>query len=265
MRFIYSKIFAWLVGALLVAAVVVLLQTKGWFGPIQQFFLYLPRPVVTFSEKIISPIKGFVKNVYTIRAIVRENGELRRKVSSLEGWVVELNNMAQENELLKRELEFVQKSPLVLEPCTVLAQDPEGVTNTIVLNCGSGKGVRSGQAVMSDGKLVGKIFIVNNSTSTATLMTNSDFSVDAKLAGSDVSGIVKGSFGSGIYMDLISQTATVNRGDLLVTAGINEYIPKNILIGEVGDTVSVENDLFKKVTVKSSINFKNLDYVFVVK
>jgi rod shape-determining protein MreC len=265
MRFIYSKFFAWFVVALCIAAVSILMQTKGWFSPIQQFVLYLPRPVVTLSEKIIYPVKGFVKNVYTIRDIVRENNDLRRAVVLLEERMVEFNRTVEENALLKRELAFVEKSPLVLEPCTVLAQDPEGVTNTIVLNCGSSQGIRSGQAVVSDGVLVAKVFIVNNTTSTATLMTNSDFSVDARVSGTDVSGIVKGSFGSGITMDLISQTATVNPGDLVVTAGINEYIPKDVLIGEVGDIVSVPNDLFKKVTVRSPANYKNFDYVFVIK
>jgi rod shape-determining protein MreC len=122
-----------------------------------------------------------------------------------------------------------------------------------------------GQAVVSQGHLVGKVILANESSSTVLLITNAQSSVDAKLSKSGVEGIVKGSFGSGLFFDLVSQNTEINPGDLIVTAGIDSRVPKNILIGEAGDLLSNNNDLFKKRSVTSPIAFHDLDFVFVVK
>jgi len=57
----------------------------------------------------------------------------------------------------------------------------------------------------------------------------------------------------------------VEKGWLVVTAGINQLIPRNLLIGEVNEAVSSPNDLFKKATLFSPLNFSNLQFVVVVK
>lgn len=265
MRFIYSKVFAWFFAILCLTVVIVFFRSQGWFSPVEKLLLYVPRPIARASTAIVYPIRNFIRNIYSITAIVRENGELENQVARLQQEVVGLQHAESENESLKKELGFVEKAPYVLQPCTILALDPEGITNTMVLNCGSNKGIKPGQGVISNGFLVGKIFVAGNETATAKILTNSDLTVDAKLSKNETAGVVRGSFGSGVIMDLIAQTAEVSQGDLVVTAGINDLIPKNILVGEVGDTVSAGNDLFKKVTVRSSVNFKNLLYVFVAK
>lgn len=265
MRFIYSKIFLWFVAVLVLVGVVIMLQSRGWFGPLQKFILYLPRPIIQASRNVANPVANFFSNIYSIRSIIKENNTLHVRVSELQEEVAALHFVRSENEALKSELGFVSRAPFILEPCTVLAQDPEGVTNTAVLNCGSAKGIRSGQAVVVGGYLVGKVFIVNPSTSTVRLITHPDLSLDAKISANNVAGLVKGSFGSGAVMDLISQTATVKTGDLVVSAGINELVPKDVLIGAVAEVVSGENDLFKKVTLTSPVHFNDLRYVFVIK
>ncbi len=68
-----------------------------------------------------------------------------------------------------------------------------------------------------------------------------------------------------MVLDLVSQNADISSGDLIVTAGINSVIPKDILIGEVGQTLSGSNDLFKKMSISSPVRMRSVDYVFVVK
>lgn len=265
MRFIYSKVFIWFFAIVCLSTIIFAVRNTGLFGRVEKFFLLLPRPIIVGARSVVYPITGFVKHIYTVRSVILENAMLQNRVNSLEQQVAALASSKQENEVLKKELGFIQKPPYALQPCTVLAQDPEGVTNTMVLNCGTVLGVRTGQAVVSQGYLVGKVLVASEQTSTVKIISDPDLSIDAIVQTNTVTGVVKGSFSSGVFMDLISQNAEVHSGDLIVTAGINDLIPKNILVGEVGDTVSSANDLFKKVTVHSPINFKNLDYVFVVK
>ncbi|MCL5775333.1 MAG: rod shape-determining protein MreC, partial [Patescibacteria group bacterium] len=134
-----------------------------------------------------------------------------------------------------------------------------------ILNCGSADGVQEGQAVISQGYLVGKITYAGKTTSNALLAVSSKFSTDARLSQTNATALAVGSFGSGLILDQLAQTQNLQKGWQVVTAGINQRIPKNLLIGEVGDMLSSGSDLFKRASVVSPIDFDNLEFVFVVK
>jgi rod shape-determining protein MreC len=125
--------------------------------------------------------------------------------------------------------------------------------------------VDNGEAVISQGYLVGKIIYAGPRSSTALLITAADFSTDARVSQTDATALVAGSFGSGIILDQVRQTDDLQKGWLVVTAGVNAKIPKNILIGQVSDILSSDNDLFKRAALLSPIDFDNLQFVFVVK
>jgi cell shape-determining protein MreC len=112
---------------------------------------------------------------------------------------------------------------------------------------------------------VGKITYAGTRSSNALLAVSSSFSTDAKVSQSDQSAIVRGSFGSGLILDQVPQTVDLKKGLLVASAGINDRIPKNILIGEVSAVLSTNNDLFKKAALTSPVDFNNLEFVFVVK
>lgn len=265
MRFIYSKSFLFFAGTLVVIVIALAMQVSGWLQPVQYALLQAPRPVVSVVKAIAQPVYTFVKTLGSLRGLVNENNELRSRVTILQEQQVTFDTIKLENESLKNELKFVNQSPMQLEPCTVLSVDPQELSDAVVLNCGESNGIKEGQGVISSGYLIGKIVYVGSYTSTALLITNAQSSVDAKISKNGTEGVVKGSFGSGMVLDLVSQNAEVDPGDLIVTAGINSLIPKDILIGQVGQVLSGQNDLFKKMSISSPIRTRSVEYVFVVK
>jgi rod shape-determining protein MreC len=265
MRFIYTKTFIIFATVLVGIFIALVMQIKGWFSPIEYLLLQLPRPAITAVNAVIQPIATISSTLTHLPELVRENAMLQSKNTELTQQLVELEQLRVQNETLRSELGFVKKAPFSLEPCTVLSVDPQNTSDAIVLNCGEDTGIQPGQAVVSNGYLVAKIIHVGKFNSTAILITSSQSSVDAKSSRSDSEGVVKGSFGSGLVLDLVSQSADIKSGDLIVTAGINPQVPKNILIGYVDQVLSGDNDLFKRMTLVSPIKTYRLDYVFVVK
>ncbi len=265
MRFIYTKAFAMFASCLALLAVLVLLQVKGLLGPIRVAILEAPRPVTSLAGAAASPVKNFFLTIYQLKKISQENSRLRAQVSALEQNLAQYQEESRENQALRTELGFVKSSQMQLSSCTVLSENPFGLTDDIVLNCGSNDGVQLGQAVISQGYLVGKIIYAGSDSSTAQLITASDFSTDARVSETAATAIVTGSFNSGITLDQVPQTSDLRAGWLAVTAGINSQIPKNILIGQVSQILSSGNDLFKKAALTSPIDFNNLQFVFVVK
>lgn len=265
MRFIYTKPFAIFVTLLVSAAILTFFHSKGWLDPIQRAFLHIPRPIIYVVDRFSRPIKSFFINAYNLKQIANENAQLQSKVYSLQNRQVLFDELTRENDQLKKELQFVKASKLILQPCTVIGRSPVGIVDAITINCGQVEGAEVGHAVTSKGFLVGKITYVSKDFATAQLITNASFSTDAKLSQSGRLAVVRGSFNSGLILDQISQDEILQKGMLAVTAGVNEKIPKNILIGEIGEILSGPNDLFKKATLISPVDFGGLEFVFLVK
>jgi rod shape-determining protein MreC len=265
MKFIYTKTFGIFSACVVILALVVFLQVKGWVYPIKNLLLQFPRPIIYVTKSVTVPVRNFFATIYHLKKISQENAYLAQQVYTLQQDLVQNEQMVLENQALRKELGFAESSKQPLVPCTVLAKNPFGLTDALVLNCGSEQGVSQGQAVVSQGYLVGKIILADKKTSTALLATNAGFSTDAKLSKTGVGAVVRGSYGSGLMLDQLPQDAQIEKKWLIVTAGINDKIPKGILIGEVGDVFSNPNDLFKKVTLLSPIDLDSLEFVFVVK
>jgi len=264
MRFIYTRAFAFFSAFLVFVVIITFLQVMGFAAPIRAVFINAPRPVAYVFGGVSKPFKSFFSTIYGLKKIAQDNVALSSQVYSLQQQLASYNQAMRENQALKKELGFVQTSKSKNTPCTVLAENPLELTNTLVINCGKDEGVTEGQGVVSQGYLVGKVIYAGKDSSTVLLITSSQFSSDARLSRGGSTGVVAGSFGSGIVLDQISQNDTLTKGDLVVTAGINNQIPKDFLIGQVGDQLSSQNDLFKKATILSPIDFANLQFVFVV-
>jgi rod shape-determining protein MreC len=265
MRFIYTKTFVIFFICLCVLTGLIFLNSRGGLDQIKRFFLNLPKPLVKTASYVSSGGRGFFSALYNLKSLNKENIELRNKVADLQTQLVNMEADARDNKVLRASLGFVQQSEMELAPCEALSGNVLNLTDSITLNCGLDDGIKEGQAVLSQGYVVGKINYVGKNTSGALLATSSKFLTDARVSKSGQTGVAEGSFNSGIVLGQLPQSAALEKGWLVVTAGINSAIPKDLLIGEVGEVISAQNDLFKKASLITPVDFNNLQFVFVVK
>ena len=265
MRFIYTKAFAIFSVCLAVLVVFVFFQTRGWLDPIRSGILQSPRPVIALVRGVTLPVKIFFLTLYQLNQIAKENTVLRAQVTDLQQDLVQYQQEAKDNDALRKNLGFVQSTKFHLIACTVLSENAFGLSNSLILNCGKEDGVEAGLAVVSQGYLVGKVLYAGKNSSTVLLATASDFSTDARISQTSTNAVVKGSFGSGLILEQVPQTIDLQKDWLVVTAGIDQQVPKNILIGQVTNIISGSNDLFKRAALTSPVDFNNLGFVFAVK
>lgn len=265
MRFIYSRWFVIFFCSLVGVVILLFLQTRGLTEPVQRLILYAPKPLISSITFLAAPVRQFGSTITHLGRLSKQNIALEARLRSLEDQVVETNQLRRDNEVLRQELKFIQSTDAELVPCSVLSRDPEGLADTLVLSCNKKDGIAEGMAVIAAGRLAAKLVYVGQFSSTARLIIHDDSTVDARLSNNGGLGILRGSFRSGLILEQLSQNIEVKKGDLVVTAGINALIPKNIMIGEIGEIVSTPNDSFKRATIISPLEFKSLDYVFVEK
>lgn len=255
-------IFAILV---LLAFFLIFLNLKGGLKPAQSMAQQAPRPFVYIFSGIGNSVKSFFGYFGSVRKLNKENAQISEELHRLQQENIALEQYKVENQILKKELGYRETSPFQTISGTVIASDPTGFSQTITLNIGSNEGVRLGSAVLAQGVFVGRVNNVETFTSKVLLITDPQSTIQAQISGTTDSGIVRGSYGSGILLDTISQSVQVNKGDQVITAGSGTDIPRNILIGTIGEVQSQKNDLLQKASVISGADLKNLRFVSVIK
>ena len=64
-------------------------------------------------------------------------------------------------------------------------------------------------------------------------------------------------------MSQIDRQSTIKTGDTVFTSGENGK-GSNILIGEIGTTLTEDRDTYQTVEITPAVNFRNLSVVFVL-
>ncbi len=258
------KYLKYIFSMLVVVVVFLAMQIGGAAEVFDRALVVMPSVVAAPFRSVAVSVRTGFRNVFSLRTVYVENAELKKRTKELEVRLASLASVQQENETLRSTLGFVQSSPATLVPCTVSGRDPEGLTQTLLLACGSTQGVTVGHGVVVSGYLIGRVVLVTSSTATVRLITASTTTLDARVVSRKVTGVLKGSFGSGLLLDFVSQTEDVQAGDLVTTAGINEKIPPDVLIGPVAEVKKEKGALFSAITVASPIDLRDIRFVHVL-
>ncbi len=112
-----------------------------------------------------------------------------------------------------------------------LKYEPLGVPQRIVLDWGSGQGVKRGDVVMAGGALVGIITQVELGTSVCMTVFNSNFRAGVVDARSGVLGVYRG--GSVGSVEMIPNWEDVREGDTLLTSGLGGVFPPGVPVAVV--------------------------------
>ena len=249
-----------------IIAIILLLVTIPQTRQIMAYsFSYISSPIRrSISESSLSSNR-FFSGVREFVSLQKQNKELSKKIKDLNLDKSKLKELEIENENLKKQLGFIQEhKELSLIPAKIIGREPTSFLDYIIIDKGSDEGVREGNAVVSDGFLIGKISEVEKNQSRITLITSKDSIVQAMLQISRVRGVLKGGL-SGITMESIPQDVEVSNNENIITSGLGGDMMQGLSIGEVVSQQSSKAEIFKTLSVRSLVDFTKLELVFIIK
>lgn len=265
MRFLSRKNIK-LVSVVIVLVAVVIFSSRGADNPVKGTVLWATSPFLKTFHIFSGGIHGLFQFLGSIGELKDENERLVGENQELVAEIAKLKDIDGENELLRKEIDLVPRNKYDLEASFVVAQDSLGSTGAFLIDKGRNRGIREGMAVIvSKGILVGKVSEVFSDTAKVILVTDQSSAVNGEISGSGVRGIVKGTYGLGIMMDMISQAEIVQEGDTVITSGLGGDVPRGLYIGKIGEVGQSTDKLFQQATVFSSADLTSLRVVFVVK
>lgn len=178
-----------------------------------------------------------------------------------------LKDLQQQVNELQKQLDFKQSHPgLTVVTASVVGQDPNGIKRIFVINRGSNDGIQTGMAVISPDFFVGQITQVSPDQAQVTLAIDSSSRVGAMLESNNASGILFGQWQAGGQMELkyLDPSTKVSDGDVVVTSGRTERVPKGLVVGKVSDIHLDVAAAELNVDVTPLINLNSLRTVSVI-
>jgi len=216
-------------------------------------------------------IGGVVETVRQIQDLRGENARLRDQVDQLTLENVRLREEAIAARQAARLAAAAERIPYETVSAPVIARDPSGVLQTVLLGTGSDSGVRAGHIVVSEQGVVGRVSEVGPAYSKVLLVTDPASAVSALVQGSRATGIVRGQYGDTLVMEWILQTEKVEVGDVVITAGLalgdelRSLYPQGLVLGTVGALDRAENSAYKRAVLLPAVDLRRLEHVLIVK
>jgi rod shape-determining protein MreC len=134
----------------------------------------------------------------------------------------------------------------------------------VIIDRGSDDGIRYGMPVVTQQGLVGRIDAVTSGAARVQLITDPGSVINVKFQNQSEEAQVQGSVTGEVTLEMASQTAGINTGDILLTSGLGGNYPVDILVGQISSIEKTENNLFQSATIQPVVDFEGLRAVLVI-
>ncbi len=202
---------------------------------------------------------------YLIRMgeIYEENRRLYLMNIRLSLQVERLKDLKEENQRLRRMLNFKERAPLRLIPAEIIGRGPERAANSLIIDVGEREGIRRNQPVIVADGLVGKVIGVRKARSTVLLLLDPECKASSFVERSGVYSIMECD-GERCYLKGIPLYADVQEGDEVVTSGWGGIFPSGLKLGRVKRVSAEKPKLLKGVEIEPAVDFTGLKEVFLL-
>lgn len=240
-------------------------------------------PLVDAANTLVTPLQnGFTaiaewfndkQNYYKeTTGLEAENAALRQRIAKMEEEVRQAKEILDENERLRKLHNFrAQRRDLTdMEPCTVTEHMVTNWTSSLTLNKGVSMGIEVGDCVLDEtGCLVGVVSEAGLNWSTVLTVVDTDTSLGAKIFRTKDLCVAQGDFSlmgdRRLRLDYLPADSQLLAGDLVVTSGLGEYYPSDLVIGSVEEIQVDDSGSASYAILTPAVDVDALTEVFVLK
>lgn len=160
---------------------------------------------------------------------------------------------------------YIQQYEFV--PAQVLNNSINKQNNYLTLNAGRRHGISKEMAVVSTDGVVGVVKDVSDNFASVISVLNQNLHISAMLKKSGYFGSISWNGRNYQYVNMadLPNHILVDVGDTIITTGYSKMFPKAEVIGTVSEINESTSSDFMSLTVKLSVDFKNLSHVSVVR
>ncbi|NOY99027.1 MAG: rod shape-determining protein MreC [Chloroflexi bacterium] len=249
----------------LVVGGILALALGGYFGSASTWFDNSVVSAQTWVSTRYLAIQDFLTTPRDAVTLRQRNVELESEVSRLQTQIIELQQQITETQILAALVDFSHANPeSTYKAAAVIGRDPSPFLHYIIINRGSNDGIRRGMPVVTNQGLVGRVDAVIADAARVQLVTDPASAVNVRLQNAKTDAILIGSVTGDLALDMISQDATIEQGDVVLTSGLGGDYPPDLLVGQVLNVRKRDYELFQQASIQSVVDFARLEIVLVI-
>jgi rod shape-determining protein MreC len=260
-----GRIFSFVM-TMVIVALLIFFSAQGALGPLQSV-ISLP---LDFLQRIFGGVtrnaSTFVNDVANYQRLEQRNKDLEEAAAISQAELAQLREKALDYDRLAALLQYDRFGPEDHQyvTCNVIGVDSSGFVTAIRIDCGRRDGVERLDPVVTELGLVGRITELSATGAEVLLVTDPNSKVNARLQTTRADGVVIGQLGGDLVMSFIPIDAQVNEGDLVMTNGLGQTLPADLVVGKVLSVALAENELYQEARVRSLVDFDKLEIVQVI-
>jgi rod shape-determining protein MreC len=241
------------------------LQTRGYGAAARDFLTMVTTPVQTGLARASRATFGLWSTYLDWKNVRAENHRLREEVQQLRVRALRVDDTDVENQRLRRLLGLQERLPLTTLSGEIIGREWGGWIRSLTVNRGKGDNIPRLSAVISPDGLIGRIVDVRPGASIVQVLTDPASTVGAHVLRTRTPGIVEGDpRGTLRFKFMARDGASIQSGDVLVTAGQGGLFPRGIPIGTVRAIDNRGSALFHYAELAPAVDYARVDEVLLV-
>lgn len=254
---------------LLVVTIGLTINGRSSLSRVENLLGNMVRPVqqgLSAAADYISEKTYPIRNVFKL---AEENKALKEELLVLQKDLIEQTMLQEEYndlKLLRKSLNYAYRNNLNnFVTADVIARDAGNWYGMFVINAGKNDGITQHAMVFNEEGLIGQVFELGDDWAKVLVLIDIKGTVSFQILDENrnYDGVVNGTGIDYLKGYLFDPAADVREGDRIITSGLGVY-PKGVVIGTVIKVIEDQDTLLKQVTVTPSVNYKNIDRVFVI-
>lgn len=226
-------------------------------------------PLRTGASALTDQAEQLYSYVFEYEQLAAENAALREELSQIRDDSRDAASIKRENDRLRELLNLKkEREDFELLDAYIITWDSNDWSHAFTINRGSSAGIENGMcAITESGEVVGVVTETGSNYAVIKTILDSSLDISALIASSGYSGMVRGSYASGIQgmlrMDYLPSGAVIRNNDQVVTAGSTVY-PRNLILGYIVDAGMNDNGIAKYAILEPAADIDALEQVFII-
>ncbi len=249
---------------IIVVFVILFILLNVWCRVFRSFVLNITAPFLEGVTKTWHYFDTLKQEYYDLHRVKKENLNLKKELSQLQAKLVLCKELEKANQRLEKLLAFKKKLPYPVLGARVIGYTPPFCPAFIFIDRGAKDGVCLHCPIACNQGVIGQVVELSPHYAKVLLAVSSNSHIAVMSQRSRAQGIFTG---KGINQGEVLYVSTgggMEKGDLLITSGLDGIFPKGLAVGRVVLTASEPSSLFQKVMVKTTTDFTKLEEVLVI-
>ena len=192
-------------------------------------------PILELFASPIAAIQDVTGSVSDYFNVLEQNKALREENAELRQWMneaLELRKTIASYEILQSYAAPPEATPI---DAFVIGESNDAFARSMIVNAGRNRNVETGQAVVDDKGLVGRVVDTGARASRVLLLTDNQSRVPVYVEGADLEGILVGKNRGrpAISFTASSEPQEVIAGQRVMTSGAGGVLPRGVPVGEI--------------------------------